>query len=103
MVRDALREILDAEGYHVLVARNGTEALQAANEYQGAIHLLVSDIVVPGLSGAEAALRLRPARPLLKVLSISGYLDAALAQRGMAGAGEGFLGKPFSSEVSYTA
>jgi PAS domain S-box-containing protein len=99
MVRDALREILDAEGYHVLVARNGAEALQAANEYQGTIHLLVSDIVVPGLSGAEASLQLRPARPQLKVLSMSGYLDGTLAQWGMPGAGEGSLSKPFSSEA----
>jgi CheY-like chemotaxis protein len=99
MVRDALREILDAEGYHVLVARNGAEALQAANEYQGTIHLLVSDIVVPGLGGAEASLQVRPARPQLKVLSISGNLDGTLSQRGMPGAGEGSLSKPFSSEA----
>ena len=72
-VLDVVREILEAEGYGVLKALNGEEALRVAQAHPGPIALLLTDVVMPGLSGPEAAQRLRATRPDTKVLFMSGF------------------------------
>ena len=97
LLRDLLREALQAGGYTVLVARDGVEALQIADEQAGAIQLLVTDVVMPGFTGCELADQLAPSRPRMKVLFISGYNDGPSLPR--LGPGSGFLGKPFGPDM----
>ncbi len=99
VLRGLLHETLASCGYRVLVARDAAEALQMADEHAGPIHLLVTDVIMPGFTGVEAAAQLRPTRPEMKVLFISGYADAASVQRGMIGAGPAFLSKPFTPDT----
>jgi signal transduction histidine kinase len=94
LVRQISVLTLERQGYEVLVARDGTEALQRASEHLGPIHLLVTDVVMPRLSGQELAARLRTTRPHLRVLYISGYVDQ-VARRGIVDPDASFLQKPF--------
>ena len=73
-----MQEVLGAEGYRVLAAGNGEEALERAAK-AGEIHLLVTDVILPRLGGQAVAERLRHERPRLKVLFISGYSAEAVA------------------------
>ncbi len=75
VVRRLALRVLGQRGYTVLVARDGLEAQRVASEHAGPIHLLLSDVVMPGMSGGETARLLRAARPELKVLFMSGYVD----------------------------
>jgi PAS domain S-box-containing protein len=97
---DALRKLLRAalrkQGYNVLEASNGDAALTAAERAQGPIHLLVSDVIMPGMGGDALARSLERLQPELKVLYISGYTDHAVAHHGNLESGEAFLQKPFS-------
>ena len=97
-LRDLLREVLADNGYSVLVARDGQEALRLAAAYTGAIQVMVTDIVMPNLSGPEVADFVTLARPEMKVLFISGYSDETVARNASAGPGRDFLGKPFGLE-----
>ncbi len=76
-VRDLIREMLLARGYRVLEARHGAEALLIAERHTGPIHLLLTDVVMPQMGGREVAQRLRPSRPEMKALFISGYTGVA--------------------------
>ena len=68
--------------------------------YPGTIHLMVTDVIMPGISGAQLAARLAPSRPEMKVLFVSGYTDDAIVHHGVLEAGPGaFLQKPFSPRV----
>lgn len=78
--RDLLREGLHAKGYEVLVGENGVDALRAAEQHQGEIHLLVTDVIMPQMSGPELAQRLKEVRPEIQVLYMSGYTDDKLAE-----------------------
>jgi CheY-like chemotaxis protein len=98
-IRDLIREILVAAGYEVYTAANAREALEFAEIYEGEIHLLLSDVVLPGLSGPEMAEQLKAARPDLKVLFASGYSDHALLRRGALSRGAAFIGKPFDTDT----
>jgi PAS domain S-box-containing protein len=98
-VRAVLREILEMHGYRVLEARNGPEALRVSAAHPGAIDLLVTDVVMPHMSGAELAQRLTALRPSLRVLYVSGYADDATVRHGAAGAGRAFLAKPFTPDA----
>jgi len=95
LVRDGLRRY----GYTVLEARNGVEAFLMSNQHQGPIHLLVTDVVMPGMSGREVAHQLVSLHPDLKVLYISGYIDDAGLRSGADRARTGFLQKPFTPEA----
>ena len=95
-VLDLAREVLEAEGHSVLHAPNGTIAAEICAGHAGPIHLLITDIVMPGPSGAETYLRLRALRPGLRVLYISGYAEEAIASRGGIGHAEALLEKPFT-------
>ena len=78
-VRFAAREFLQTKGYTVLDAQNGAEALQAHSQHVGQVHLLITDVVMPGMNGRELAERLRQLDPGLQVLYVSGYTDGAIA------------------------
>ncbi len=97
-VQALARRILEGEGYTVLTADSGRAALVAARAHPGPIHLLVSDVVMPGMGGNELAERLQAERPALKVLFVSGYTDDAVVRHGVFEREMPFLGKPFTAE-----
>jgi PAS domain S-box-containing protein len=98
---EALRKVvlrtLDGAGYKVLCAADGDEALLKSARHAGDIRLLLTDVVMPRMSGSVLAERLSKARPSLKVLYMSGYSDEAIVQHGVIQAGAHFLGKPFTA------
>jgi PAS domain S-box-containing protein len=96
-VRTLTRKRLEALGYTVLSVSAGADALNLAASHVGPIHLLVTDVVLPGMSGRELAARLESARPGLKVLYTSGYTDEAVVHHGVLDPGIAFLQKPFMS------
>jgi PAS domain S-box-containing protein len=95
-VRAIVSKILQNKGYTVLEAHHGHEALQICKDHQGPIHLMVTDVVMPHMSGRELAERLTSLRPELRVLYMSGYPDKAIAHHGVLEAGTSFLQKPFT-------
>jgi len=95
-LRGLLRETLEDNGYVVLVARDGAQALQIADAHAGPIHLIVTDLIMPGINGRSAAEEIVSARPEVKVLYISGYSSEAVARSGALGRGSAFLSKPFT-------
>jgi two-component system cell cycle sensor histidine kinase/response regulator CckA len=97
-VRKLVAELLTMSGYTVLQARQGSEALQLCAGYADPIQLLVTEVVMPQMSGRELADRLAPERPEMKVLYISGYTDDAIVHHGLLEAGVAFLQKPFTPE-----
>jgi two-component system cell cycle sensor histidine kinase/response regulator CckA len=98
-IRDIVRESLRRNGYRVLIAIDGNEALQIANSYPDPIHLLVTDLVMPNIGGRELAQRLTPQRPAMKVLFMSGYSEDSALDIEEAGASAAVLQKPFSLDV----
>jgi CheY-like chemotaxis protein len=96
-VRALAREVLRRQGYVVLEARHGLDALRVAERHQDPIHLLVTDVVMPHMSGRDLARRLADARPNMKLLFISGYTDHAVVHRDLT-PGSAFLQKPFTPE-----
>ena len=94
-VRTLARRSLEACGYNVLDAADGPSAIALATRHAGEIAVLVTDVVMPGMSGRELAERLAPARPAMKVLYTSGYTDDAMVRQGVLNAGVAFLQKPF--------
>jgi nitrogen-specific signal transduction histidine kinase len=95
MLRGLLAKFLRLYDYTVLEARHGGEALLACERHPGPIHLMVTDVVMPQMSGRELADRLTPLRPEMKVLYMSGYTEDALVQHGVADLSVAFLQKPF--------
>jgi PAS domain S-box-containing protein len=98
-IRALAGDILRRAGYKVLEARHGVEALLTGSQYLGAIHLLVTDVIMPQMSGSEVAERLMHERPHMKVLYISGYTDDAIIHHGVVQEGTAFLQKPFSPDA----
>jgi PAS domain S-box-containing protein len=98
-VRAVVREILEMSGYTVLEARHGADALEVSNRHAGTIHLLVTDVVMPQMSGRELSQRLSTLRPDLKVLYMSGYTDDAIVRHGVLASGIAFLSKPFTPDA----
>lgn len=98
LVRDAAARILTGAGYRVLEARDGEHAVEVAAEHQGSIHLLLTDVVMPGLGGQDAAAALDLLKPGVRVLFMSGYTDNAIGDNGTLREGTNFLRKPFRSE-----
>jgi PAS domain S-box-containing protein len=96
-VRGLTRRTLELCGYHVLGASSGREALAVADGYPGPIHLLLTDVVMDGLSGREVAERIAERRPAIKVVYFSGYTDDAIVRHGVSEALVAFLPKPFTS------
>jgi CheY-like chemotaxis protein len=97
-VRALAREVLRRNGYVVLEARHGVDALAAAERHHGAIHLLVTDVVMPHMSGRELAQRLTALRPQIRILFMSGYTDHALLPEDLTPGAE-FMQKPFTPDT----
>ena len=95
-LRALARRILERHGYSVLESRNGREALALATQYEGQIHLVLTDVVMPEMSGRGLVERLRAVRPHAAVVYMSGYTDDDVLRRGMLEAGSRFIQKPFS-------
>jgi PAS domain S-box-containing protein len=95
-VRELTSMILNANGYVVLPAQNALEAEHFSTNHPGEIHLLLTDIMIPGTSGRELARRIIARHPRTRVLYMSGYTDNVLAQGGVLEAGVSFLQKPFT-------
>jgi two-component system cell cycle sensor histidine kinase/response regulator CckA len=98
-VREVAREFLESGGYVVLEARDGAEAVRLAKEHDGEIDLLLSDIVMPGMTGQELARRIRESRPDLHVIFMSGYSEYAAAEAAHTNPSQRLLSKPFSRPV----
>ncbi|HMJ01076.1 MAG TPA: PAS domain S-box protein [Gaiellaceae bacterium] len=96
VVRNLVREILEGNGYTVLEARNGAEALDLGRRFKGPIHLLVTDVVMPKMSGRELAERLVTIHRETRILYMSGYTDGAIGQHGVLDPETELLQKPFS-------
>ena len=95
-VRQLVRETLESRGYRVLEAGNANAALALAAQHQDAIHLVITDVVMPGLSGHELVQQLVSSRAGLKILYLSGYAQDAFATSHAAEAQKAFLQKPFT-------
>jgi two-component system, cell cycle sensor histidine kinase and response regulator CckA len=91
-----VRRVLESSGYHVLEARHGAEALVICDEYKDPIHLLMTDVIMPEMSGKQLAQRVLAQRPEVKILFISGYTDHAIVHHGLLDSGTNFLQKPFT-------
>ena len=98
-VRHIARRALETYGYVILEAGNGCEALQVGQDFDGPIHLLVTDTIMPQMGGYELAQRLSRLRPDMKVLFTSGYTDDAIVRHGVLHSGTPFLQKPFTPQV----
>ncbi len=96
-VRGILKEILEEQGYKVLDASQGEVAQKIAREYDGEIALLITDVVMPLVSGRELAEILAPIRPTMKVLYMSGYTDDAIVRHGLLDDKLAFIQKPFDA------
>jgi CheY-like chemotaxis protein len=97
-VRELTTKILKQLGYNVLAACGGAEALEIARSHPGHIALMLTDVVMPNMSGAQLAAELRHSQPDIKVVFISGYTENAISQHGVLDEGVDFLAKPFSRE-----
>jgi len=98
-VRRATARVLRRAGYEVIAAGSGADAIAALAEYEGPLDLLITDVVMPGMTGPQVADRLRESSPGLRVLFVSGYSDEVVVRQGLAGAGQNYLEKPFVVDV----
>ena len=98
-MRTLVRTILEQFGYEVLEAQNGGDALLICEDQSQPIHLLLTDVIMPRMSGAQLAERLQPIRPTMKVLFMSGYADDSIVHQGLLKPGVAFLQKPITPET----
>ena len=95
-MREVARRILTRNGYQVITAASGPEAIKAAASHPGGIDLLLTDVVMPQMLGKEVADRIRVLQPPAKVLFMSGYTEGALATEGVLETGVNLIEKPFT-------
>ena len=98
-VRTLTRTVLEKRGYTVLAARTGEEALALSKEHPGPIHLLVTDVIMPGIDGRELANRLASVHPEARVLFTSGHTEEAIDRHGALDENLTFLHKPFAPDA----
>ena len=101
-VRSIVLNVLLRQGYHVIPAQNGGEALLLAERHSGTIDLLLTDVVMPTMSGPELAKRLAATRPDMKVLCMSGYTDDSIVRHGVLESGVAFIQKPITPTLLMT-
>src|SRR6266849_9353084 len=94
-LREMAREYLESVGYTVLEAASGKDALQRAKDFAGTIHVLLTDVVIPQMSGPELASQIAVHRPGIKVIFTSGYTDDAIARQGILDSKVAFVQKPY--------
>lgn len=97
-MRRLTRTVLSRHGYNVLVAGGGAEAIGTIQQYEGPTHLLLTDVVLPGMGGRETALRASQLRAECRILFTSGYPDGGVVENGVLDPGTAFLQKPFTPE-----
>ena len=95
-VRASTNEFLVRSGYTVVIAENGEDALRVSRDYSGPIHLMITDVVMPKMSGPQVATQLLAERPDMKTLFVSGYAENTILQHGNIDVTARFLSKPFS-------
>ena len=95
LIRDELRKL----GYHVIESKNGVEACLLASQHVGSLHLLLTDMIMPGMGGRELANHLLVIKPDLRILFMSGYTDDVGILSGQEDGTTAFLQKPFTPEV----
>ena len=98
-MRTLAARILRAQGYTAIEASNGEEAVRIAQEFPGEIHLVLTDVVMPEMSGSTMVSRLEAARPGIKVLFVSGYPTSAIVHHGVLDPNVAFLPKPFTADA----
>lgn len=98
LVRGVIRDVLQSDGHVVLEARFNTEALVVLRQYRGPIHLMIADVMMPGINGRELAEMLAPSRPHMKVIYISGYPEELVREKLNPPDLRNFLQKPFRAE-----
>jgi len=97
-LRNITRKMLEGYGYRVLTAPNGKDAMEVAEGHDGLIHLLLTDVVMPAMSGADLAEQMKTRVPGIKVIYMSGYTDSAIAHHGVLEEEIEFIQKPFTRE-----
>ncbi|HTR64959.1 MAG TPA: ATP-binding protein [Terriglobales bacterium] len=95
-LRGLVRQYLESQGYTVLEAPDGASAIALSATHPGPIHLLLTDVIMPGMNGRELSQRISSVRPETKVLFVSGYTENVIGENGMLEPGVSFLQKPFS-------
>ena len=98
-VRGFITSLLKGDGYHVIEAGTGSEGLDMAQRHTGEIDLLLSDMLLPEVSGYDLAQQLQPRFPQMKVLFMTGYVEGDIVQRCVGELGAAFLDKPFPPQV----
>jgi CheY-like chemotaxis protein len=98
-VRPIYRRVLQGAGYQIIEAAGGSEALRLSEAHQGPIHLLLTDVLMPGLNGYQLAKQLLTHRPDLKVLYVTGYADNQTTELDELSANQAVLEKPFLPDV----
>jgi two-component system, cell cycle sensor histidine kinase and response regulator CckA len=98
-LRHLIREILEAGGYRVLPGGSPEEAVATAEAHSGPLHLLLTDVVMPRMSGRQVADRVKASRPAVRVMYMSGYTDEAISHHGALEPGTHFMQKPFTADA----
>src|SRR4051812_25691415 len=97
-VRNLVERVLESRGYNVLSAQHGPAALDLASDHDRIVHLVLTDVVMPTMSGRELVEALKAQRPLLRVLYMSGYTDDDVLRKGLLDPSTSFIQKPFTAE-----
>ena len=98
MLRDLAKQVLEMYGYRVLEAGSGDEALSICEKYEGSIQLLITDVVMPRMSGRDLADKAGKLRPEMKIIYMSGYTNSAIVHQGVVESGAAFIQKPFAPQ-----
>lgn len=98
-VRRAAERVLRRAGYQVVAVEGGAHALAAVEAHEGSFHLVITDVVMPGMTGPELVQGLRQTRPGLRILFMSGYTDEVIARQGLIEPGQPYIEKPFVVEA----